>query len=66
MKITDDMIENAIIKAIYHYRSQYKKTHNEYWNDTAEMLGEALTEITRYHVLRKKLFPGFVRGEEDE
>lgn len=64
MKITDDMTENAIIKAIYHYRSKYKETHNEYWSDTAKMLEEALTEITRYHILRKKLFPEFVRGEE--
>lgn len=66
MKITDDMIENGITKALYHYRSKYKETHNEYWNDTAKMLEEALTEITRYHMLRKKLFPGFVMGEEDE
>lgn len=63
MKITDDMIEDGIMKAIYHYRSKYKETNNEYWNDTAKMLEEALTEVTKYHMLRKNWFPGFVRKE---
>lgn len=65
MKITDDMIEDGIIKAIYHYRSKYKETDNEYWNNTAKMLEIALSEVTKYHILRKSWFPGFVRGDEE-
>lgn len=65
MKITDDMIEDGIIKAIYHYRSKYKEMNNEYWNDTAKMLEEALTEVTRYHMIRKNWFPGFVRKDKE-
>ena len=65
MKITDNMIEDGIIKAIYHYRSKYKETHNEYWNDMAKMLEIALSEVTRYHMLRKNWFPGFIRRDEE-
>ena len=55
--------EDAIQKAIFHYKSQAKQYGTGYWNDTANALEIALKEVKQYHklnkMLDKMLFPTF-------
>ena len=49
--------EVALYDAIQHYKELYKSSENEYYQETAVALGNALSCVQKYNRLHELLFP---------